>query len=74
MKRCVIVGCSDITAYDRINGIITGEDYVIFCDRLSKRNICIAVVKEKARRADKNDESRNRGDEETSKECIRKEG
>ena len=32
MKRCVIVGGADISTYDRINGIITGEDYVIFCD------------------------------------------
>ena len=32
MKRCVIVGGADISNYCRINGIITGEDYIIFCD------------------------------------------
>ena len=32
MKRCVIVGGADISNYDRINSIISGEDYIIFCD------------------------------------------
>ena len=32
MRRCVIVGGADISTYDRINSIITSEDYVIFCD------------------------------------------
>ena len=32
MKRCVIVGGADISTYDRINGIITGEDFIIYCD------------------------------------------
>ena len=32
MRRCVIVGGADISNYDRINTIITSEDYVIFCD------------------------------------------
>ena len=32
MIRCVIVGGTDISNYDRINTIITSEDYVIFCD------------------------------------------
>ena len=32
MRRCVIVGGADISNYDRINTIITCEDYVIFCD------------------------------------------
>ena len=35
MKRCVIVGGADISNYCRINGIITGEDYIIFCDNLT---------------------------------------
>ena len=32
MRRCVIVGGAGISNYDRINTIITSEDYVIFCD------------------------------------------
>ena len=32
MKRCVLVGGADISNYCRINGIVTGEDYIIFCD------------------------------------------
>lgn len=43
MKRCVIVGGADISTYDRINGIITGEDYVIFCDSGLKHMDKIAV-------------------------------
>ena len=43
MKRCVIVGGADISNYGRINGIITGEDYVIFCDSGLKHMDKIAV-------------------------------
>ena len=43
MKRCVIVGGADISNYSRINGIITGEDYVIFCDSGLKHMDKIAV-------------------------------
>ncbi len=32
MKRCVIVGGADISNYERINSIIKGEYYIIFCD------------------------------------------
>ena len=43
MKRCVIVGGADISNYDRINGIISGEDYIIFCDSGLKHMDKIAV-------------------------------
>ena len=32
MKRCVIVGGADITAYQRIREYIKKDDYVIYCD------------------------------------------
>ena len=32
MKRCVIVGGADISDYVRIGGIISDDDFVIFCD------------------------------------------
>lgn len=43
MKRCVIVGGADISNYDRINGIISSEDYIIFCDSGLKHMDKIAV-------------------------------
>lgn len=43
MKRCVIVGGADISNYDRINGIISSEDYIIFCDSGLKHMNKIAV-------------------------------
>lgn len=32
MKRCVIVGGADIGNYEYIRGILSGEDYFVFCD------------------------------------------
>ena len=43
MRRCVIVGGADISNYDRINTIITSEDYVIFCDSGLKHMQKLAV-------------------------------
>ncbi|MBQ9749597.1 MAG: thiamine diphosphokinase [Clostridia bacterium] len=43
MRRCVIVGGADISTYDRINSIITSEDYVIFCDSGLKHMQKLAV-------------------------------
>ena len=43
MRRCVIVGGADISNYDRINTIITSEDYVIFCDSGLKHMEKLAV-------------------------------
>ena len=43
MKRCVIVGGADISNYDRINSIIKGEDYIIFCDSGLKHMHKLAV-------------------------------
>lgn len=43
MKRCVIVGGADISNHDRINSIITNEDYVIFCDSGLKHMENLAV-------------------------------
>ncbi len=43
MRRCVIVSGEDISNYDRINSIITNDDYVIFCDSGLKHMEKIAV-------------------------------
>ena len=44
MKRCVIVGGADISNYGRINGIITDEDFLIFCDSGLKHMQKLTIV------------------------------
>lgn len=43
MKRCIIVGGTDISNYDRINAQIKSNDFVIFCDSGLKHMEKLAV-------------------------------
>lgn len=44
MKRCVIVGASEIKNYDRIKSYFEEEDFFVFCDGGFKHNMFLNVV------------------------------